>query len=136
VQDEALPLTIEHVSSGGGYMSNIVIAGSYAYMGEVLGLIIPDISNPARPQPIKCLPMPNTVLDVQMTDNYLYLATGVSGLHIMNISTPTSPVLTGSLEMTNSAREVDIAGSYAARGQSRYAKGIAGLSAAVPCSPG
>ncbi|MDO8736359.1 MAG: hypothetical protein Q7K29_04675, partial [Thermoleophilia bacterium] len=50
---------------------------------------------------------------VAVLSHYAYKADGASGLKIIDISNPASPVLTGSLDTTGSATDIAVSGNYA-----------------------
>jgi hypothetical protein len=88
-------LSIEFVGSIGGSVTAVTIDANYAYIGEGAGLTILDISNPSQPQQVARLPLPRVVEDVQIVENYAYVAMGDAGLQIVDVNEPTNPTLSG-----------------------------------------
>lgn len=53
------------------------------------------------------------VYDIRVSGNYAYVATGSSGLHIVDISNPSTPAEVGSLRNIGRVESVSVSGSYA-----------------------
>lgn len=62
--------------------------------------------------PLGSLNSPGQARAVAISGNRAYLADGNSGLQVIDITNPTSPVLLGSLDTGGSARGVDVTGNY------------------------
>jgi len=50
---------------------------------------------------------------VNVAGNYAYVADGLSGLQVMDITDPTAPVIVGSVDTSGYAKGVNVAGNYA-----------------------
>ncbi|MCB4790861.1 MAG: fibronectin type III domain-containing protein [Elusimicrobia bacterium] len=82
--------TTSNASSNQGFTA-VQVSGNYAYIGDNLGFEILDVSNPSSPTLIKTLAAnANTIHDIFISGDYAYLANGVDGIRIENISNPSS----------------------------------------------
>lgn len=102
---------IEIVSQVGGNAGSIALRGNYAYVGIGPRLVIYDIEANS-PYWIKAGTseiFSNTVIDITFAGNYAFLALS-SKVAILDISSPTQPILIGSIPVT--AIEVYAEGDY------------------------
>ena len=87
-------------------VSDVKVVGNYAYCAFVNGLVILDVSNPAAPVFVSRLYCQGTGEGIDVAGGYAYLANGPSGLRIINVGNPQSPVLAGSYDTPDEARDV------------------------------
>ena len=116
-----------------GDFAKVAAQSGLAYMVGPTGLHIVDISDPTEPKEIASLADPDSApvpyqdtarrvagfrasesatKDIAIQDGYAYVASGSKGLRIIDISTPTMPVETGSLT-TESLQHVIVSGDLA-----------------------
>ncbi len=90
------PVTVEYVGHIGGVTYDVDVVGNYAYIGEGPRLTILNISNPQTPTVVgKTEPLPDIVHGIAVDGNYAYIANYGSGLHVIDINTPSSPTEVG-----------------------------------------
>jgi hypothetical protein len=72
---------------------SVAISGDYAYFGDHRLQII-DVTDPANPTLTGSLSIGSGLVinDIVIVDRYAYLAVGGSGLHVVDVSDPESPV--------------------------------------------
>lgn len=100
------------VGQVGGIANAVVVQGIYAYLGIGPRLVILDVSEPALPTLIgQTAVLPNIVEDVAVVGSCAYLALNDSGLRIIDISSPASPIEVG--YDPAAALDVAVVGSYA-----------------------
>ncbi|NWF91187.1 MAG: hypothetical protein HXY50_17205 [Ignavibacteriaceae bacterium] len=95
------------------FISNVAVAGKYAYLGDGATLKVIDVSNPDAPVQAASVNLPEDVQGLFLDGNHLYLGCGNSGLRVYNVTTPTSPTLLGSYDTAGSARGIVVAGDRA-----------------------
>ncbi len=74
---------------------------------------------------------PSIARGITVTDNYAYIASGSSGLLIVDVSDPENPVFTGNYQTSGTANDVCISGDYA-----YIAAGFSGLQIVNISNPG
>jgi uncharacterized repeat protein (TIGR01451 family) len=115
------PALADLIGQMGGTMRAVAVAGNYAYVGFGLRLVVMDVSNPASPLVVGQSPfLPNVIEDIALSGNLAYVASGASGLQIIDISSPASPVRRGGYDTSGTAHAVFTAGTltYVADGSS------------------
>ncbi len=85
----AAPVT--WLGSVGGALQTVAVSGTIAYIGEGAALAVLDVSQPQQPVRIGRLPLPDLVYDIQIVDTLLYVATGYSGVQIIDSAIPQTP---------------------------------------------
>jgi hypothetical protein len=94
-----------------GYPWNLEISGHYAYFADgPQGLHIADISDPGHPTGVASLASIGTARDLELRGDYAY--TIGTGLHMIDISVPASPIETG-VENTFTGSHIVVEGDYA-----------------------
>ena len=105
----------------GHYFRNIKIQGNYAFIADVPksenaasggGIIAVDISDPYKPK-IVDMAEKGMGLGLFIKDNYAYVADGMEGLVIYDISEPTSMKVIGAYDTPGTAWDVWVSGDYA-----------------------
>lgn len=105
---------IEFVSSSlWSGISDIEIAGNYAFLAMYNGLVIFDISDPENPVEVGKLFCKGEGTGVAVDGAYAYLADGSGGLRIIDISNRTQPVAVGIYDNPSAVNEVCVSGNYA-----------------------
>jgi hypothetical protein len=101
----------------------------HAYVVDGFGLRVVDVSDPAAPVGVGAYDTPGLALDVHVTDGpstgpstgsggtsgrrYAYVSDWVSGLRVVDVSDPSTPVEVGAYDTPGFARGVYVAGGYA-----------------------
>jgi len=96
----------------GGSVSNVAVAGNYAYLGQGQDMLVVDISEVSSPSEAGRLTTPSLVNNVVVSGNYAYVANGENGLVIVDITDPASPVIEGTYD-SGSAYGVAVSENYA-----------------------
>jgi hypothetical protein len=103
---------IEVVGHIGGTFNDLVVRGNFAYLAAGPRVQILDVSDPSAPTLLsQSLVLPNRIQDIALDGNYVYAANGEGGLHILDVSDLTNPVLLGSY--SGLANTVAVNGSHA-----------------------
>ncbi|MBV9787656.1 MAG: hypothetical protein JOZ51_05760, partial [Chloroflexi bacterium] len=110
---EATAAPIELISSFGGTVDVLGVAGSLAYVGEGGGVRIVDVSDPTQPSKRGYLPLPDFPLAADIVGNTAYIAASWEGLQIADVSNADSPQLLGSYPITGTTINVQVAGNLA-----------------------
>ncbi len=150
VTTPASPTLLGKVATG-DTTNDIAIKGNYAYIassddsGE---LTVVDISNPSVPTvAIKFnLTAANSgdanadalAVAVDTSNNNLYLtrvSTGGKEFYVFNISTPTAPTLTGSIDLKGDIKEVGIIGTYVYGASSDNSQEFQVINVTTPATP-
>jgi hypothetical protein len=92
----------------------VVVRGQTAYLGSGSNLVLVNISNPTAMIQISSLSLGGTIwgLAIDTQRNIAAVATGSSGLKLVDISNAGAPVLKGTA-LTGDARAVALSGNYA-----------------------
>lgn len=133
----------------GDTANDIAVSGNYAYIassdnaGE---LTVIDISNPASPTIATKFDLTagnsgngnSDGLAVAISGNTLYLTRAASAgkeFYVFNISTPTAPTLTGSVDLNGDLKEIAVMGSYVYGASSDNTQEFQVINIATPSSP-
>ncbi len=71
-------------------------------------LQIADISEPAEPQVVGESVLVEPVIGIAVQDGYAYVAEGLEGLRVIDVSEPTSPVEAGFYATHNNVKGVEV----------------------------
>lgn len=117
------------------YAWDVSIAGHYAYLVDTsIGLRVLNVANPAAAAPTGAIAVtPGRAASLRGLDvegDFAYLTHYFDGMHIIDVSTPTTPTQVGEFSQ-GFAREVDVVGDYAYTASDGY--GIINVS--DPTSP-
>jgi hypothetical protein len=114
-----------------GFTWNVEIAGNLAYVADGYSLQIIDISNPP---PFKgSYKIPGEAYSVKIVGNLAYIADYASGLKIIDISNPASPILKGSYDTPGYAVGIEIVGNLAYVAD--YSSGLQIIDISNPANP-
>jgi hypothetical protein len=121
VIDVANPTMPRAVGSLGGTFRAVAVAGSFAYLVEtVVGnpatsdFVVVSLANPAAPAIVGRVKVgASNFADVQVVGSLAYVAIGSGGLSIVDVSSPTSPRVVGSMDTAGTAYGVSVANGYA-----------------------
>lgn len=67
------------------------VAGDFAYVATVRAMDVVNVSDPANPQFVSRYKQGENVFDVQLSGNRAFVAHGVDGMHVVDISNPAMP---------------------------------------------
>ncbi len=85
----------------------VKLAGRFAYiMDGRNGIDVVDVANAAHPSKVIDVPLAGETRDVFVLGNYVYAAAKDAGLHIVDITSPTTPIVRGSLPTSGWANGV------------------------------
>jgi hypothetical protein len=117
-----------------GNAQRIAIAGDYAYVANLAGMWVLDISDPTDPTYAGRFFTPGYAYGVAISGNYAFVAVSDSGLSVIDITDPTSPTLAGGCDTPGHAFGVAISGNYAYVADG-YDGGLQVVDIADPTSP-
>jgi hypothetical protein len=132
VSDPMSPVLVSTFSTTGD-TQDIAVAGHFAYLAKgSAGITIVDITDPVHPVSVRNINLPgssNALQAVQVTTSlppstdgenpiekvstYLYVANGVRGLQVIDVSLPTAPVVMGGVDTPVEVLDVVISGPFA-----------------------
>jgi len=98
---------------GYGACAAVAESGDYVYVNSGNMLLVIDKTIPSTPQKISELFLPSSIMDIQVSGSYAYIADLYSGLRIIDISNPASLQEVGSYDTPGDANGVAINGNYA-----------------------
>jgi hypothetical protein len=105
---------VELVGHINGDFSAVAVQGNYAYAGMGINFVVVDISQPAMPTVVASLSLPAALSDINIQNDYAYIADREAGLRVVDVGDPTTPVEVGFYSMPSvSASKVAVVGSYA-----------------------
>jgi hypothetical protein len=109
----------------------------YSYLSQKTDLLVLDIFDPSHPVKVRTTDI-NSVedfagADIQVRDDYAYVALRSRGLRIIDISTPSLPILAGTYDDPRTFYKVHVSGNYAYVGQEK--QGLKILDVSNPLSP-
>ncbi len=95
-------------------MFDTEVVGDLAYVaGNLTGLQIYDMSDPANPVELSVVPMPERAWSVDVVGQYAYVGANFDGLYVVDISDPESPVITDSIGLYGATHSVEVVDSIA-----------------------
>ena len=109
------PVQISRTYMGAG-ANGLRVGGDIAYIATDSGsLAIYNVANPARPVSLRRYSFPSggNILDVDVRENFAFVAAGSLGVYALDVSDPGNPVLVGKLSLGATARQIRITGNYA-----------------------
>lgn len=96
----------------GGSITNVAVAGDYAYLGQGQDMLVIDISEVSGPSEAGRVTTPSLVNNIAVAGNYAYIANGENGLAVVDITNPAVPTIVGTYDSA-SAYGVAISDNYA-----------------------
>ncbi|MBC7262685.1 MAG: hypothetical protein H5T63_11820, partial [Chloroflexi bacterium] len=90
---------------------SIYVIYPYAYLGCDGYFVVFDISNPSNPTEVTRIRTNGFVEDIYVSGSYAYLANGLGGLLVIDVSDPTAPTIVGRNSSAYLMR-IAIAGNY------------------------
>jgi hypothetical protein len=116
VAAEGARAPVEHLLLAGhlgGAATAVAVRGDLAYVGSTHELTILDTRDRAAPRRVGYLMLPGVIQEVALSGDHLFVAAGRGGLHVVDVTDPTSPVLRGSFATVGEARDVVAPTPYA-----------------------
>jgi len=105
---------VQLVGQFGGDAIAVAVQGNHAYVGLGPCLTILDISDPTHPTEVgKTCALPALVSGVALLGDYAYVADGVGGLRVVDVSDLAHPAAVGFYDTSGDACGVAVAGDYA-----------------------
>jgi hypothetical protein len=93
VANPANPTAARPEGEGLGQLTDIAVAGRYAYVAAVERLFIVDLTDPVRPTRVGAVStQPGQADRTVVVGDYAYVGTDYGGLRIVDVADPTSPV--------------------------------------------
>ncbi len=87
VSDPSDPLIVGSIFIP-GLADEIHVQGNFAYLSDIYGLRAIDISDPESPSLVGSYSVPTYVQDIDLVGEHVYMATGMGGLSIVDVSDP------------------------------------------------
>jgi len=105
---------VELVGALGGGYSSVAVQGAYAYAGEGFGMTVLDLSEPTTPAVAARTPVLGGVVGgIALTEGYAFVAAGLGGLQVVDITDPANPTPVAAHDTLGSAASVALSGDYA-----------------------
>jgi hypothetical protein len=98
---------------GGTTLGMVAVQGNYAYLATNFGLMIMDITNPARPIPVSRSYLPASAQGLAVAGNLVYVVDEKADLRIIDVSNPARPVERGFFDTPGKAVGVAVSGNLA-----------------------
>jgi hypothetical protein len=135
VQDPTDPIVVGMVETP-GHARRVAVSGDFAYVADYdSGMVVVDVSVDSLPTIAGRIKFPYRVEDVAIQGDYAYLAS-FSTMRIVDISTPATPVLVGTLSFASGyAVSVGISGDYAYLGRVSTDRGFYVVDVSNPAAP-
>ncbi|MEE9441935.1 MAG: dockerin type I domain-containing protein [candidate division Zixibacteria bacterium] len=113
------PLVVGEVLSDGiqKYGNDVLIHGDYAYVLQGSTLDIIDVSNSSDPNLISSVKYDWFGYKMTISDDLLYIIAVFSGMQVIDISDPLSPVVIGEYSNNSHIRGIEVTGSIAYLGE-------------------
>jgi hypothetical protein len=112
----------QFLGSIGGSIQTMTFDGSWVYVGQGGALLIFDRNTPTTP--VARIPLTDYIQHIAIADDLAYVALGNSGVHILDISTPTVPKERGRITLQGSTSSVHVQGDYAYVTTTGFAGGL------------
>jgi len=110
ISDIDNPRLISRTNIGGQWSWNtsISVTGDYAYISVETHLFCYDVSNPENPVDLGFWASDERIRDITATEDFVYVAAGMSGIFTLDISDPEDIQTAGYYNTTGSAWEVHV----------------------------
>ena len=83
----AQTLKLEHVATIPERADILRVNGSHAYLGAGQKLTVVDVTDPSKPAVRGTVTLPGPVQGIALADSHAYIANGLPGLAIVDVST-------------------------------------------------
>ena len=127
------PRTVAAAGSIGGRCNAVAVSGRYVYLGCGATLEVWDALVPASPVRKGAVRLPGIIEDLAASNNWVYAATGVAGVQIVDASSATQLLHRATFDTSGFARRVSLSGTllYVAD----VVGGVRVLNVSTPASP-
>lgn len=127
------PRAVPASGSVGGSCNAVAISGTTVYLGCGATLEAWDATVPALPVRVGAIRLPGIIEDLAASNNWVYAATGVAGVQIIDAAQPTQLVHRATFDSSGFARRLTLQGSllYVADALA----GVRVLNVAAPATP-
>ncbi len=122
------------VGSAGGSVESVAVSNGFAYIGQGGALTVLDV-RAAEPVLLARLPCGDFVQSVEVVGSRAYVALGSSGLQLVDISNPSSPILRGRTDMPGAARRLQVQDNLAYVASSGLGSGLQIVNLSDPARP-
>jgi hypothetical protein len=95
------------------YARNIIVRNALAYVVGDYGVRIVDVSDPSDLKFIGSYNTPGFSMDIDLKDNFLYLANDEDGFRVLDVSNPAKPGLVGEISTSRLPMSVQVVGNHA-----------------------
>jgi hypothetical protein len=107
-------VSINDIDVYSGFFQNIEEHEDLIYALNSSGeLRIYNLDDPVTPEEVGYFDIETTLIDIDIINDYAYLALGGSGFSILNIEDPANPFVIGSCSVEGYSRGVEVSGNYA-----------------------
>ncbi len=124
ISNSSSPRLVSRYVTPTGFLSDIIISDNYAYVTAgyiynytflegTIGLFIVDISNSSTLKLMGRYDAADWAMDVEISDNYAYIADINNDLFIVDVTNPYSPKFISSYATAGPVCEVTVSGNYA-----------------------
>ncbi len=101
------------ITNVGGAIYHIEVRNNFAYIINVNGFSIWNVSDPANPFWLSTIPLRYYPVDFTLGDNYAYVSIRDDGFDIVDIRDPGNPSIAGSYETLSSTLDTEVDGNFA-----------------------
>lgn len=108
----AANVNVDIVSQLSEDISDVAVDGSYAYVGQGENFVILDITDITNILEVGRITTPSDIEGIAVSGTNAYLADGESGIVVIDISNPLSPVILGSYATEYYILDVAVSGNY------------------------
>jgi hypothetical protein len=109
----------------------VAVSGRWAYLTDVgMSLRVVDIADPHEPQLLGSIGLPGyeSPSNLAVQGDFVYVANGVHGVHIINVADRAQPVIAGWFDVAYAALDVVVTGNYAYVAVERYGLQVTDIS--------
>jgi len=104
---------ISHIETQGTVVDLIHDGAVWFGLTQSVGLQVFDTTNSTEPLILATLPLPGSFQSLTLVGDFMVIAAGHEGIHVVNISDPTAPTLVGSSSTGLYAFDVAVIGNHA-----------------------
>jgi hypothetical protein len=104
-----LPRLVDAAGSIGGRCSAVAVSGSTVFLGCGSTLEAWDVQDPANPVRKAQLRLPGVIEDLEASNNWVYAATGIAGIQIVQSASPTQMIHRTTYDTSGYARRLTLA---------------------------
>jgi hypothetical protein len=116
VHDPSHPTLLSRANNSSSQFEAVAglwLSGSFLYISETNGIVIYDVSQPTMPQRLALYWEGGSTPGISVVGDRAYVSSGNGDMHIVDVSTPSQPVLLGKADLPIALWTAHIQGSYA-----------------------